>query len=65
MQMGLIMSSNQLLCLPFQSLQTLSFPAVEFYSIRQTAGDRPLLPLDQAHLIIQPSHTMYEIITVS
>lgn len=65
MQMGLIMSSNQLLCLPVQNLQTLSFPAVEFYSIRQAAGDRLLLPLDQAHLKIQPSHTMYEIITVS
>lgn len=65
MQMGLIMSSNQLLCLPVQNLQTLSFPAVEFYRIRQTAGDRPLLPLDQAHLAIQPSHTMYEIITIS
>lgn len=60
--MGLIMPSNQLLCFPVQNLQMLSFPAVEFYSIRQTAGDRSLLLLDHAHLIIQPSHTVYEII---
>ena len=62
--MGLIMPSNQLLCLSVQNLQMLSFPAVQFYSIRQIAGDRPLLLLDHAHLIIQPSHTMYEIIKI-